>query len=155
MKNLLISLASLGFALSINFPANADENSALCHLYSKTGAGMTDFLLPLTMQQYVSMMAGNEPELANKMAQSIMSQYDQKILNQLKNVDPSKAELIGEAAGQTVIQLMMSGQASNKEQVSELMFSACLSIGANTIYEEQKKQRTSLQQGTQTTKTPR
>lgn len=145
MKKLFVSAISLAIgSLSLAPAAQADENSALCHLYTNTGAGMVEFLLPLTVQQYVNLTAGNEPELANQMAQAIMRQYDPQILAQLQSVNPEKLGLIGEAAGQTVTQLLMSGQATSKAEVSNLMSSACQSLGANVIYEEQKKLRDSL-----------
>ncbi len=146
MKKSIISALTLTICLGFAPQAIADENAALCHLYSATGAGTVEFLLPLTVQQYVNLTAGKDKALADQMTQAIVRQYNPQIIAQLQNTSPEKIGLMGEAAGQTVTQLLMSGQATSKADVQGVMTSACQALGANTIIEEQKKLRESLQQ---------
>ena len=154
MKKYLTGLTAAACALSLSLTmapeARADENTTLCNLYSNTAGGMAEFLLPLTVQQYVNMMSGKSPELVDQMTKSIMAQFSPDDLIALATIDPSKASIIGEAAGQDVIQIMMAGQGTSKAEIVSSMSSTCLSVGANMIVEEQKKMRDSIQAHSQT-----
>lgn len=147
MKKNITALTAFACVLSLSMApeARADENTTLCNLYTNTAGGMADFLLPLTVQQYVNMMAGKSPELVDQMTKSIMAQFSSEDLIALATVEADKAALLGEAAGQDVIQIMMSGQGTTKAEIVSAMSGTCQSVGPNMIIEEQKKMKASMQ----------
>ena len=73
-----LSILAAAFALSLSSPASAAdiENEAGCQMYSKFGSSMVDFMLPLTVQEFVNMMNGKDPEAFVAMSTSFLSKLD-------------------------------------------------------------------------------
>ena len=144
MKKLLTSLVGATCALAMSSNAYANDD-ALCSLYSKTGGATVEFMLPLTMQQFVDMMAGKEPALMNQMTMKLLGEFNSDDLAALATVNQQDAEVIGEAAGMVAVELLMSGQATTKSDIVSVMNSGCNAIGAQTIINNQKAARNATQ----------
>ena len=139
MRKITTSMLGLAAVLTLATPASATDSDALCSLYSKTGGSVVEFMLPLTMQQFVDMMAGKNPGLMNQMTQALVSEFDEADLIALASVDQQKAQVIGEAAGQVAIELLMSGQATSKAEIVNAMSTSCKAVGPDVIIANQMR----------------
>jgi len=133
----MISVSTLAMAST----AYAGEDDALCNLYSKSGGAMVEFMLPLTLQQFVDMTTGKDTALMNRMSASLLKEFEPAELIALSTVGEGKAGLIGEAAGHVAVELLMSGQATTKSGIVNIMSSNCHAIGPETIIANQLKSR--------------
>ena len=139
MRIVKTGLVGLAMAIMISAPAMADDGEGYCTLYSAAGGAMVDFMLPLTVQELVNMMSGQDEKLINEMGAAMISGMSPTEIMSLATLDPAKAEIMGQAAGETAMQLLMSGQVTNKAEVKSFLSSTCSSLGAETIMANQRK----------------
>lgn len=141
MKKLKISAVIIGLAFSFNGTAFAKSDKQACEAYSKIGGFMVATLLPRTMQDFVDMTTGKNPELMTEITEGLVSELNGSELLALSKLGGGDAELLGEAAGQISIQLLMAGKATSKSETVTLMRETCLSLGVDQIISNQKTSR--------------
>lgn len=137
MKKFQKLALGLTLAVATAMPAAAND-AAMCKTYGKFGGAMVDFMLPLTMQNFVDMMTGQKPELLSEMTQSLLTYLDGTDLYNMAQMDGDESDLLGEAAGGVAIELLMSGRATNDQEVITLMEYACLKVGIDAIIDNQR-----------------
>ena len=135
-----LSILAAAFALLLSSPASAAniENEAGCQMYSKFGSSMVDFMLPLTVQEFVNMMNGKDPEAFVAMSTSFLSKLDGNDIKTMVALG-NDAEAAGQAAGEVAMQMLISGQATSSSEVKTIMESHCNKIGFSQIVANQKK----------------
>jgi hypothetical protein len=138
LKKVMLSSMALIF---VSTTASADENDTLCSMYSKTGGAMSEFMLPLTVQDFINMINGSDQGLMNDMVKAMTDAWSGSDMVALSKLNTEDAEIIGEAAGQVAIELLMTGQASTKTEVTQFMNKSCMTVGAKNIIRNQRKSR--------------
>ncbi len=135
-------LTPLALVLSFTLPLPAmaaEDNQTVCGLYSSIGGSLTEFMLPLTMQDFVNIMTGKDPELLKDLSINMLNGLTGAELAALNAMDEDDSSLLSESAGQIAVNHLMSGSASSSEDVKYLMKNTCLSIGAAKIIENQRR----------------
>ncbi|WP_017930203.1 hypothetical protein [Robiginitomaculum antarcticum] len=140
-KTLILPLAV--FAV-LPATASAAGDATTCKIYGKIGGAITDFMLPLTMQDLVNILTDKDPVLSTKMTTVIVEALDTNDIVSLTELGDEAAGLMGEAAGQVAIELLMSGQASSGAEIVSIMDSTCQSVGFEGIISNQRDARNSL-----------
>lgn len=133
-----ISLIAAALCLSFSTPAFAADNEKSCKMYSKIAGTMVDFMLPLTMQDFVNMMNGKDPKLLGQMTSGLLAGLDADDISTMVSLG-SEAEIAGQAAGDVAMRMLMSGQATSSSEVQRIMRADCEDIGFNQIIANQKK----------------
>lgn len=130
----------MALSLLIVFPFSAAaEEDIRCSLYGSIGGSLAEFMLPLTLQDFVNMMTGEDPDLMNELSSSLLTSVNGLELAALSKMPDKDAELFSESAGQTAIQHLMSATASSSEDLKALMENSCNSVGADRIIRNQKR----------------
>lgn len=138
MKRILIAAAAVSFSFSSPAFAAEVDNDASCKMYSKFAGSMVDSMLPLKMQDFVNMMSGKDPELAQKMTAGLMSKLDGNDIMTMVALGDD-ATIAGQAAGEVAMATLMSGKATSSEEVRSIMLNDCKKIGFAQILSNQKK----------------
>lgn len=126
--------------LAVSAPiSSAAEDDIRCDLYGSIGGSLAEFMLPLTMQDFVNMMTGKDPGLLNELSNSLLKSVNGLELAALSEMAESDRELFSEAAGETAIQYLMSARASSSEDLKTIMEKTCISIGADSIIDNKKR----------------
>jgi len=135
-----ISLIAAALCLSFSTPAFAadTDNEASCKMYSKIAGTMVDFMLPLTMQDFVNMMNGKDPKLLGEMTSGLLSGLDADDIATMVSLG-SDAQIAGQAAGDVAMRMLMSGQATSSSEVQSAMRANCNEIGFDKIVANQKR----------------
>jgi hypothetical protein len=134
-----LSVLAAAAALSLASPAYAAEveDAAACKMYSQFAATMVDFMLPLTLQDFVNMMSGKDPEALAEMSSGLITQLDQGDIKTMLALG-DEAQIAGQAAGEVAMQILMTGQATSSSEVKNIMDSHCIEIGFDQILANQK-----------------
>ena len=125
--------------------AQTGNSDPLCTIYSKMGEVLVETMLPRTMQEFVDATTGKNPAIMNEFTDSILTRLTAEEMAVLA-ANEADAGLIGEASGQVAIQILMNGQASSARQVGMIMNEACVSVGSNTIIENQRRANAAVNQ---------
>lgn len=133
-----ISTAALCLVTLFPFSAAA-EDDIRCSLYGSIGGSLAEFMLPLTMQDFINMMTGEDPDLMHELSSSLLKSVNGLELAAFTKMPDKDAEIFSESAGQTAIQHLMSATASSSEDLKALMESSCNSVGADRIIRNQKR----------------
>lgn len=141
LKRIILFMAAFGLLPST---AYAVDDVKTCKIYGKIGGAITDFMLPLTMQDLVNILTGKDPKLATEMTSVIIYALDKAEYVVMGDIGEEKAGLMGEAAGQVAIELLMSGRASSGAEIVTIMEDTCLSVGFDAIVDNQRDARASL-----------
>lgn len=120
-------------------PAYADDNAQLCSMYSKTGGAMSEFMLPLTLQDFINITTGKDETLTIEMTGALMGAWNAADMVAASKLGQSDIELLSESAGQVAVELMLSGQANSHTQVREIMKASCLNVTARGIINNQRR----------------
>ena len=129
---------------TLPFAAAAHADDAKCEVYSKIGNSMVTFMLPLTMQDFINITTGKDPKLSTEMTQKLIESMDSTDYTAMSEMGMGDAELMGEAAGQIAVQLLISGQASSAREVKAAMKDSCMSVGFDAILNNQRKSRANI-----------
>ena len=135
-------IVPLLLALTLTAPATfsaAEEGDMRCSLYGSIGGSMGKFMLPLTMQDFVNIMTGKDPALLNELSNSLLASVNRQELAALGKMPEKDRELFSESAGQAAIENLMSARATSSEELKSLMTSACKSVGAQGIIDNQRR----------------
>ena len=138
MKRLSILVAAAALSLSSPAIAADTDNKAACKMYSVFGSTMVDFMLPLTMQEFVNMMSGKDPAAFAEMSSALISQLSGEDIKTMVSLG-ADAQVAGQAAGEVAMQILMSGQATSSSEVKTIMDSHCNKIGFDQIVSNQKR----------------
>lgn len=138
MKRMSLIAAALCLSFSTPVFAAESDNATSCKMYSKIAGTMVDFMLPLTMQDFVNMMNGKDPKLLGQMTSGLLSGLDAEDVSTMISLG-SDAEIAGQAAGDVAMRMLMSGQATSSSQVQRAMKSNCEEIGFDQIIANQKR----------------
>jgi len=138
MKRLSILAAAFTLSLSPSAFAASVDDAAGCKMYSQFGSTMVDFMLPLTLQDFVDMMSGKDTEALAGMSVELISQMDKGDMKTMLALG-NEAQIVGRAAGEVAMQILMSGQASSSSEVKTIMRSQCKKIGFTQLIANQKK----------------
>ena len=138
MKRISSVTAALCLSLAAPTLAAAADNKASCQVYSKIGSTTVEFMLPLTLQEFVNMMTGKNPELLQKMSTGLLSGLDGDDVKTMIGLGEDST-LAGQAAGEVAVAMLMSGQASSASEVQTKMQRDCEAIGFDKIVENQKR----------------
>ena len=135
-----LSILAAAAALSLSSPAYAAdiEDAAGCQMYSKFGSSMVDFMLPLTMQEFVNMMTGKDPEASAAMSTSFLSKLDGNDIKTMVALGDD-ATIAGQAAGEVAMQMLITGKATSSSEVKTIMESHCNKISFDQIVSNQKR----------------
>jgi len=138
MKHIPILAAT--FALSFSSPTFAADvdDAAGCKMYGQIAGVMVDFMLPLTMQDFVNMMSGKDPETLAKMSSGLISGLDGDDIKTMMALG-GDAQIAGQAAGDVAVKTLMSGEATSSSEVKSIMESHCNEIGFDQILANQKR----------------
>ena len=132
------------FSLTMPFAANAQADEARCDVYSKIGGSMVNFMLPLTMQDFINITTGKDPKLSSQMTEKMIAGMNETDFATLAELGVDGAGLMGEAAGQIAVELLISGQASSAREVQAVMKETCMSVGVDTILDNQRQARVNV-----------
>ena len=128
----------LGTCLLISPPVSyANNDATLCNAYGKIGGYMVGSLLPKTMQDFVDMMTGKNPEMLEGITAGLMDDLSGKELLAVSKQDENRMGLMGESAGQVAIQMLMAGQVADKAETVSTLRNNCMSVGVDTIISNQ------------------
>ena len=134
----LKAITVLGTCLLMSPPvSHANNDATLCNAYGKIGGYMVGSLLPKTMQDFVDMMTGKNPEMLEGITAGLMDDLSGKELLAVSKQDENRMGLLGESAGQVAIQMLMAGQVSDKPDTVNALRNNCMSVGINTIISNQ------------------
>ena len=120
-------------------PASAQTVSAECEVYGNFGKSVATFLLPQKMQDVLDMAKGLNPELARDLGQSIDKNLSPRAMEVLDTLPNEDIALIGELAGQSAIQILLSAQVTAPEDLQTLMMRECEFKGIDTLLNQLKK----------------
>ena len=138
----LILAGTLSIAMPFSVSVQAGE--AECNVYSKIGSSMVNFMLPLTMQDFINITMGKDPKLTNEMTQNMIAGMDTTDFTTLAAMGEDGAGLMGEAAGQIAVELLISGQASSAREVKAALKESCMTVGMDTILDNQRQARANV-----------
>lgn len=134
-----IGLAALLLSFLQTPAGQAADERVTCSFYSKVGSSVIGFVLPLTVQDMVDMMAGKNPKLMLEMTIVMMGAMGAEEFQQLMMLNADDAEMLGQSAGEVAFQLLMTGQATSIADVETQLMSVCIRVGPDKIIENQRK----------------
>lgn len=94
-------------------------------------------------------MAGKNPDLVATMTDTILRANTGAAIAAANKLTQDDGKLLGESAGQIAIQLLMSGQATNADDVRNTLNAACLQHSAAAIIANQRAARDALSKSMQ------
>lgn len=122
-------------------PASAQGNQDICSYYGNLGAAAIDFLMPLKFNQVVDMVSGKDKALLEEMSKRVESKGSAAVKQAVERMGKGSLELMGEAAGLHGFQLVMTGQATNGQEVFGILASQCMQAGPKEIVDAQRRAR--------------
>ena len=126
--------------------AQSENSDALCGVYSTMGEVLVEFLLPKTLQQFVDATSGKDPTIMAEFGDIVVTKMTAKELLALGVIGEDDAGLLGEAAGQVAVNLLMTGQATTASEVRLSMSKRCQEIGPQDIIENQRRANAAVNQ---------
>ena len=146
LPRILSRLAASAFALSsvcfIPLNAHAADENAVCSAYGKIGGYLVGSLLPRSLQDFVDMNTGKNPEFAKELITGLLSELNGVELMAFSTLGEEDASLLGESAGQVSVALLMEG--TNKDDVINTMRDRCLAVGSKQITANMKASKIAL-----------
>jgi hypothetical protein len=141
MMNRILATALLGlsFSFALSAPVQASDDDAKCGLYARIGGTMSDFMMPLTVKDFVDIMAGKNDALMGELTASLLTGLGSDHLATMISLQGDESAVLGEAAGTVMMELLMTGQATSSEEVEQLMNKTCNAIGVETLMQNQRK----------------
>lgn len=113
--------------------AIADDNELLCSVYGSMSQSVVNFMLPLTFEQILNMITGKDNLLMGQFTQAMMTSMKPEALGKLATSSQTDIAMLSQHAGQTVFQMMMSGQILDMNAAGEVMENKCLEMGSRNI----------------------
>ncbi len=136
LKKIGLAALLLGF---LQTPAvQAADDQTTCSFFSKVGSSLIEFVLPLTVQDMVDMLAGKNQSLMIEMTMVMMKAMSAEEFQQFMTLNSDDAEMLGQSAGEVAFQLLMTGQATSIAEVESQLMSNCLKIGPDNIIQNQR-----------------
>lgn len=132
------ALIGLGLLGLMSTPAQAATSEDTCALYARIGGTMSDFMMPLTVKNFVEMMSGKDNALMAEMTSSLITGIGPDHLATMMTLKGDESELIGQAAGTVMMELLMTGAATTPAEIETNMRQTCNSIGAKTLIANQR-----------------
>jgi len=127
----------LGFCSVSTAHAQSDKN--ICSIYGSIGESMVDFMLPLTLKNFIELNTGGNPELEQELTSALESSLSVSDARSFVKLNEEEQTLLGEAAGGTAVTLLMSGHAADAKAIKTFMQKNCEKHGYKTIIAQQKK----------------
>lgn len=138
---IVILSASIFFSTS----SNASEiEEAKCEIYGTMGASVLGVMLPTTIEDLIKMIRGENPSLLGNMTKAILNSVSDSTVGQLDSIAEEDMALLGEAAGQQVMALAMSGQVITEEDAYRALSSTCRRVTSDKILEQMKAAKAAL-----------
>ena len=125
-------------------PAFADENADRCALYGGLGASFSDFMLPLTLQDLVNVIRGEDAALMTRLSTELIASLEASELATLMRIPADENAALSEASGMVAMNLLMTGAANSPASVKRTMVDTCLDVGAQTIIDNQRRSNAAL-----------
>ncbi len=142
MKSLSKAGLILGMTVGLSgTSAEAADKQEVCSYYGNVGAAAVDFLMPLTFAEVVEMVSGKNKDLLERMADTVGRKGNADVKATIGRMGEGSLELMGEAAGLHGFQLVMTGQATNGEEVFGILASRCMEAGPDAVIEAQRRAR--------------
>ena len=120
-------------------PAAASANDQLCNIYGHVGQSVANYILPMTMQELVEMLTGQNPEAMGGFARSMSSGLSDEQLGILATVNPQDIELLSTLSGQTAMQMLMSGQVADTSRLGAILEQQCNQAGGGAVMIERMR----------------
>lgn len=124
--------------------AQAQDEEALCGAYAAVGGVMAEELLDVTMRDFIKMNQGKNPLLLHSVTMAIASAWDGRQMMAVTAMDGDGVELLGEAAGQTAMTLMLEGTTADADELRAIMMGHCRSVGMDNIIANQRAVRAAV-----------
>ncbi|WP_139167453.1 MULTISPECIES: hypothetical protein [Kordiimonas] len=141
-KKLTTAGLVIGLAASLTGPATqAADKQEVCSYYGNVGAAAIDFLMPLTFAEVVEMVSGKNKDLLERMSKAVERKGSADVKKAIRSMGDGSLELMGEAAGLHGFQLVMTGQATDGQEVFGMLASRCMEAGPDAIIEAQRRAR--------------
>lgn len=135
MKRKLLTVALL--MIGATTPTNSQEdNVAGCELYGAIGGVVLDVMLPATFEDLIKMMRGENQELLGSMSKAMISAMSNAAVGKAATLGENKMQLLGNAAGQHVVQLAMAGQVATAEEARNTLTASCARVGVDAIIQQ-------------------
>ena len=142
MRKVIISTSIF---LLLSTSSFALKNEETCNVYGSAGKLVSDFMLPLTVQELINMLTGKDNDLLKELTQTMTSGLSADELAAFASLGAEDSEVLGELAGQTAIQLLMQGQATSSNEVKAIMVNQCNQIGTANLISRMKQAKQALQ----------
>jgi len=141
MKN----LAALAMAAAVLFSGKAQADEKLeCGIYGKVGYVMADSMLDMTFREVIGMTTGTRPDILAEVSNAIIKAVSDAEMTHMASMPQLEQELLGEAAGQNAMAILMQGQASTADEVRRTLASQCVADGVDQIYANQQSIRDAM-----------
>lgn len=116
----------------------APASQTLCTVYGKLGAESAAFMLPQPFGELIAMMRGENADLLARFVQHLTHAMSGAELISLGELPEDSISLLGEAAGQSAVEMLMTARASNATEIGQLLISHCERIGPEQIIANQR-----------------
>lgn len=124
-------------------PAQADDD-ALCGAYAAIGQAMASEMLDLTFRDVVSMMRGTNPAVMQQISNALINAVTGDEMAAMLQMSADDQALLGEAAGQQAMMILMSGQQESADGVGKSMEATCKSAGLQALLDQQRQVRSAM-----------
>lgn len=134
MKFQVIVVVSMSLAL-LAPPASAqvDEEQELCQFYGELGGQLAAYVLPLTIQQLVGVMAGRDEQIKNDLQTMMISALSEAKVSQDIPRRMNRMTRLASAAGKATFDVMLKQQVATSEEVATFMTEDCLNVGVGVV----------------------
>ena len=133
------SILGLIAIAAVSVPATAQTDDMKCQIYAKTGGTMADYMLPLRLQDLVNMLSGKDTELMSGLTGALVGKLTPQEMAAMAQFKSNDATILGEAAGEVTMALLMGGQATSGAQVQSILKDTCMQVGPDQIIQNQRR----------------
>ena len=123
----------------ITVPAEAQTEDSVCGGYAAVGGVMASEMLDLTLRDLVGMMQNKRPDITAKLMSAMETRLTADEVAGITQLPGDEASLLGEAAGEHAMNVLMTGRASSADDVVTLMKQSCLTTGYKTVVGNQRQ----------------
>lgn len=141
MKHLIKITIQSQLAISLLFifsqPLQAQDNDKICGAYGKVGQVMSEFILPITMENLMRFVNGVSPEMTQEIATKLASSLTEQELLAISQMSEEKRKLLFETAGSQTVKTLIEEQETTPEALGEILYQQCISEGIDALIEQE------------------
>lgn len=136
LKKILTAAMMTAF---VSVSAQAQTDDTVCGGYAAVGGVIASEMLDLTLRDVVGMMQNKRPDITAKIASAMESRLTPAEMLGIAQLPGDESSLLGEASGVHAMNVLMSGQASSADEVSNMLKQSCLTTGYKTVISNQRQ----------------